>query len=136
MLRSRVTAFNAIVLVAALIAVPAVPAAASTAQSLGVPAVTNATTAASCTVADFDQAAGKTAAAGFTRVECVQGWGLAAGPKYLDLFRQKAGHWAVVKTVVNHGNAWSTYFRDPEGNSLEVATPGLWPTSWPGTRWP
>ena len=98
MLRSRVTAFNAIVLVAALIAVPAVPAAASTAQSLGVPAVTNATTAPSCTVADFDQAAGKTAAAGFTRVECVQGWGLAAGPKYLDLFRQKAGHWAVVKT--------------------------------------
>jgi hypothetical protein len=104
-LRSRINVLNGIVLVAALIAASPV---ASSAQSARVPGVTDATTVASCTVADFDQAAGKAAVTGFTRVECAQGWGLAAGPKYLDLFRQKTGRWAVVSTGSPDGlAAWS-----------------------------
>jgi hypothetical protein len=71
-------------------------------------AVPDVTTAAACTVADFDQAAGKATSTGFTRVECAQGWGLAAGPKYLDLFRQKLGRWAVVGTGSPDGlAAWT-----------------------------
>jgi catechol 2,3-dioxygenase len=27
---------------------------------------------------------------------------------------------------INHGNAWSVYFRDPEGNRIEVYTPTPW----------
>lgn len=27
---------------------------------------------------------------------------------------------------INHGNAWSVYFRDPEGNKLEVYVPTPW----------
>ena len=61
-------------------------------------AATAAPTAASCTVPGFDRAAGKAAATGFTRTECAQGWGLAAGPKYLDMFHQVRGVWAVVNT--------------------------------------
>ena len=64
---------------------------------------TAAATAASCTVSDFDGAAGKPAATGYTRTECAQGWGLAAGPKYLDLFRQVRGRWAVVNTGSSDG---------------------------------
>jgi len=26
----------------------------------------------------------------------------------------------------NHGNAWSIYFRDPEGNRIEIYTPSSW----------
>jgi catechol 2,3-dioxygenase-like lactoylglutathione lyase family enzyme len=32
---------------------------------------------------------------------------------------------------VTHGNAWSVYFRDPEGNRLEIYTPTPWHISQP-----
>jgi catechol 2,3-dioxygenase len=32
---------------------------------------------------------------------------------------------------INHGNAWSVYFRDPEGNRIEVYTPSPWYISQP-----
>jgi hypothetical protein len=121
-LRSRITVFNAITLVTALIAVTALSAmsaVASSAQPVEVAALGNAVSVASCTVADFDQAASKAAATGFTRAQCAQGWGLAAGPKYLDLFRQKATGWAVVKTGSPDGlAAWSP---------TEFATVGIGP---------
>ncbi len=85
-----------------LSAVPHGSTAAATASAAAAP------TAASCTVPDFDQAAGKPAATGYTLAECAQGWGLAAGPKYLDLFRQKRGGWAVLNTGSPDGlSAWS-----------------------------
>ena len=31
----------------------------------------------------------------------------------------------------NHGNAWSIYFRDPEGNRIEIYTPSPWYVSQP-----
>ena len=31
------------------------------------------------------------------------------------------------RVIQSHGGT-SLYFRDPDGHSLEVATPGLWPT--------
>ena len=121
MFRSRVSVFSAVVFVAALVAaLIAVPPVAGTAQSVELSALTNGTTVASCTVADFDQAAGKATATGFTRTECAQGWGLAAGHKYLDLFRQKAARWAVVGTGSPDGlAAWSP---------SEFATQGISPT--------
>ena len=33
--------------------------------------------------------------------------------------------------AVTHGNAWSVYFRDPEGNRLEVFTDGDWHVAQP-----
>jgi hypothetical protein len=104
-------------LVAAVVALSPVP---SIAQSVESPAVSDVATAAACTVADFDQAAGKTPSIGFTRTECAQGWGLAAGPEYLDLFRQKAGRWAAVSTGSPDGlAAWAP---------SEFATVGIAPT--------
>ena len=36
----------------------------------------------------------------------------------------------------NHGNAWSLYFPDPEGNRLEIYTPTDWYVSQPfGQAW-
>jgi catechol 2,3-dioxygenase len=32
---------------------------------------------------------------------------------------------------INHGNAWSIYFRDPEGNRVEAYTPSPWYISQP-----
>jgi catechol 2,3-dioxygenase len=32
---------------------------------------------------------------------------------------------------INHGNAWSIYFRDPEGNRIEAYTPSTWYISQP-----
>jgi hypothetical protein len=117
MLRNRLKVLNAIVLVAAVVALSPVP---SIAQSVESPAVSDVATAAACTVADFDQAAGKTPSIGFTRTECAQGWGLAAGPEYLDLFRQKAGRWAAVSTGSPDGlAAWAP---------SEFATVGIAPT--------
>jgi catechol 2,3-dioxygenase len=31
-----------------------------------------------------------------------------------------------IKRAVTHGNAWSMYFDDPEGNNIEVYTPSEW----------
>ena len=36
---------------------------------------------------------------------------------------------AIESRLVWAGGGTSLYFRDPEGNSLEVATPGLWPNA-------
>lgn len=122
---SRITAFNATVLVATLIAtgplavtavhqraekapVAAAPAVAIATSSIERAAAPDGAPVASCTVPDFDRAAGKATATGFTRTECAQEWGLAAGPKYLDLFRQKAGGWTVVSTGSPDGlAAWT-----------------------------
>jgi len=106
---NRFAVFNAIVLVAALIAMRPVAVTAIGHRTVAATAAAAAApTAASCTVPDLDRAAGKAAAAGFTLTECAQGWGLAAGPKYLDLFHQKQGRWAVVDTGSPDGlNAWS-----------------------------
>jgi catechol 2,3-dioxygenase-like lactoylglutathione lyase family enzyme len=48
----------------------------------------------------------------------------------LEVWEQHlAGHGIVIESRViqTHGGT-SLYFRDPDGHSLEVATPGLWPT--------
>ena len=80
---NRFAVVNAMVLVAALVAMGPVAVtgighrtAAATAVAAAATAVAPAAapTAASCTVPDFDRAAGKAAAAGFTRTECAQGW--------------------------------------------------------------
>jgi hypothetical protein len=47
-------------------------------------------------VANFDGAADISAHGGFTRANCAQGWGLAAGPNKLDLFRLRGGEWSEV----------------------------------------
>ena len=124
---NRFAVVNAMVLVAALIAIGPVAVTAighrtaGHAATAGHSATANRATGnrvighrtdelsvASCTVSDLDQAAGKAAATGFTLAECAQGWGLAAGPKYLDLFHQKQGRWAVVDTGSPDGlSAWS-----------------------------
>jgi catechol-2,3-dioxygenase len=47
----------------------------------------------------------------------------------LDWERHLLEHDVVIESLViqTHGGT-SLYFRDPDGHSVEVATPGLWPT--------
>jgi hypothetical protein len=62
------------------------------------------TTPGSCTVAGFDQAAGKSAADGFSQVDCSKGWGLAAGrigaAGGVGIFQRGRQGWAEVGVIV------------------------------------
>jgi hypothetical protein len=62
------------------------------------------TTPGSCTVAGFDQAAGKAAADGFSQVDCSKGWGLAAGRSGaaggVGIFQRLRQGWAEVGLIV------------------------------------
>lgn len=49
----------------------------------------------------------------------------------LDFARDVAARGVDDLRPINHGNAWSVYFRDPEGNRIEVYTPTPWYISQP-----
>jgi catechol 2,3-dioxygenase-like lactoylglutathione lyase family enzyme len=49
----------------------------------------------------------------------------------LDFARMVAARGVDDLRPINHGNAWSVYFRDPEGNRIEVYTPTPWYISQP-----
>ena len=69
-----------------------------------------------------------------------QAGGAAAGPRTVDHFAFRAGNLAELRGVhgvlavdpglavetVSHGTTWSLYFRDPEGNRLEVFADTPW----------
>jgi catechol 2,3-dioxygenase-like lactoylglutathione lyase family enzyme len=43
--------------------------------------------------------------------------------------RHLRGHGVAVESRVQwSGGGWSLYFRDPDGHSVELATPGTWPS--------
>jgi catechol 2,3-dioxygenase-like lactoylglutathione lyase family enzyme len=49
----------------------------------------------------------------------------------LDFARAIAKRKVADLRPINHGNAWSVYFRDPEGSRIEVYTPSPWYISQP-----